>query len=225
MDNLERLFSHIHQGFKASQVAQDLEGRMLGLTWGLVVDTNDPLKLGRVKVTMGHQGGNSASDWLVRVLPWKFLSVPYPAIGDTVLVGFPDGNANQPGYYVGWATNLMNPPEQTGLSWTYLWDSVSLIVNQEGILVQLGDAKLLLKFDDYIELGWGLSFIKLYKDKIQLVSPNISMGTTKDSLTDIATWNSASVNFTSGVVKVHNKDVCVLGGEDDDGDNFVVSGQ
>lgn len=223
--DIDQFFQHIFQGYKASQVTQQLAGRQLGLSWGIVTNANDPLKLGRVQVTTASLGGQSTTNWLVRVMPWKFLSVPIPEIGDLVLIGYPDGNANGDGYYLGFAQNLLNPAEVTGKALTYLWEAVQLVINQEGILLQLGDVKVLLKYDEYLELGWLLSKITIFKTKIEIVSPNITMGTSPTTLTDIANWNSSAIDFKADSVRIKGIEVCRLGGHDDEGDEFVDSGQ
>lgn len=223
--SVEKFFESIYRGSQSANLAQDLAGRVLGGSWAIVSDINDPLKQGRVRVSFGDQGGNSKSGWLIRVLPWKFLSVPIPSVGDLVLVGYPDGNRNADGWYWGFAQNLLNPAEQSGVSWTYLWDSLKVVLNQTGVLIQLGDCYINLQYDEFLELGWMLSRIRIKKAEIQITSPSIKIGSTPDTLEDMATWSNSTINFPNAKVLVHNKEVCVIGGEDEDSDVFVISGQ
>src|SRR4028119_146860 len=149
--SIDKLFEDIYRGSIGSRAAQEIAGRMLGLNWAIVTKSDE---LGRVKVARGSQGGNSETGWLIRIMPWKFLSVPVPQPGDVVLVGFEEGNPNGSGFYLGFAQNLLNPAEQTGTSWTYLWQDLKIVLNLQGVLIQLGDISLQMVLDEFLSLGW-----------------------------------------------------------------------
>jgi hypothetical protein len=222
--SIELLMEHIYAGFKGSQAAQELAGRALGLEFAQVTNVQDPLNLGRVQVARGSQV-NSSTGWLIRVMPWKFLSVPIPAVGDIVLVGFTEGNPNADGFYLGFANNLLNPSEKSGVALTYLWDNLSIVWNQQGILFKLGDLEFLMKAEEFISFKYGLSSVKICKDRIELASPQIIMGTSPETLGNIAAWSSDAINFTASKVNVKNIEVALKGAVDTDGDVIVTTGQ
>lgn len=87
---------------------QGLNGRVQGIQWGIVADTDDPLELDRIQVLDASKGGKSKSDWLVRVLPFPSISPPLPEIGDTVLISYVEGDPHN-GTYLGIPQNNTNP--------------------------------------------------------------------------------------------------------------------
>lgn len=98
----------VAQGKQAYQWAQELAGKSLGLLAGPVTDNDDPSGQGRVKVALPGKGGYSETDWLFRVVPFSGLSTPVPLVGDTVLVGYLDGDSHK-GIYLGSVQNVLNP--------------------------------------------------------------------------------------------------------------------
>lgn len=217
-------FEHLYKGFKASQVAEEMAGRLLGLRWAVVANTADPLAQGRVTVWQGHQGGSSQSDWLMRVLPWKWLSVPIPEAGDIVLVGYEEGNPNAKGFYVGFAQNLINRASDPQ-AWVYKWDLVEIAINQQGISLAIGELHILLKYDEFLELGFELSKITIRKEKIEITSPQIVMGTSPSNLANISNWSADTIDFPNAKVTIKGIEVAVVGAEDTDEDIIVDSGQ
>lgn len=105
---MEKLFKAIYDGNQAARQTQDLLGRAYGVQLAVVADTQDPLKLGQIRVMMPSKGGKTISDWLQRLMPWYGLSVPDLSVGDTVVVAFIDGNPHQ-GVYLGVLQNIVNP--------------------------------------------------------------------------------------------------------------------
>lgn len=93
--------------FDAILKAQENQGRVQGLQYAVVADTEDPLGIGRVQCYDVTKGG-AITDWLIRIVPAYGISLPLPPKGATVLIGYMDGNPHQ-GVYFGTLTNLVNP--------------------------------------------------------------------------------------------------------------------
>lgn len=107
---------------------QGLQGRVQGIQYGIVSDTKDPLRLGRIQVFDAAKGGKSTTDWLIRVLPFPGFSPPLPLVGDTVLIGYIDGNPHD-GIYFGSLQNAINP-----------------VINQgDDLVIQVGQVKVTIK--------------------------------------------------------------------------------
>ena len=92
---------------------QGLQGRVQGIQYGIVTTTEDPLATGRIQCIEASKGSKSTTDWLVRVLPFPGFSPPLPLKGDTILIGYIDGNPHQ-GVYFGSLQNLINPVVNQG---------------------------------------------------------------------------------------------------------------
>lgn len=93
--------------------SQESQGRVHGITYGVVSSIDDPLTLGRIQCLDASKGGKSATDWLFRVLPFPGFSPPLPQLGDTILVGYIDGDPHN-GVYFGSLQNTRNPVINTG---------------------------------------------------------------------------------------------------------------
>lgn len=214
--SLETLFEHIHAAYSASTQTLELAGRMLGLRWGIVTEVandEDTIKLGMVKVKLPHQP-NSTSNWLMRIVPWQGMSPPMPVVGDTVLVGYDDGNPNGFGFYVGIPNNLLNPAYNDPKVWRY----------------QFSDDIYLEITSTYIKLVAFACIVTIDQYRIDFTAPQI-------------TWNSADITDTElmnnkmsmsggnldfnipGKVKIHGKNIMVVGGKDSDNDTMTQDGQ
>lgn len=101
-------FDHLLAAKQTSEQLQGLVGGYHGTLLGVVTDTADPLKLGRVRVTLPSKGAKSESDWLLKGTPCYGLSLPLPSIGDTVEVCFINGDPHK-GLYSGLIHNQVNP--------------------------------------------------------------------------------------------------------------------
>lgn len=84
-----------------------------GVTLAQVCDTKDPKGMGRIKVSFNVAGQSLESDW---VPVMSLFAGPdtgaffLPAVGDSALVAFGDGDPNQP-YVLGFLWNgKLNPP-------------------------------------------------------------------------------------------------------------------
>ncbi len=110
---------------------QGLQGRVQGLAYGIVSVTDDPLGLGRIQCLDASKGGRSNTNWLYRSLPFSSFSPPLPLAGETVLMGFIDGDPHQ-GVYFGSMQNLRNPVINSGDDLVIKVGSVIVTVKPEG---------------------------------------------------------------------------------------------
>lgn len=204
--SIDSLFQHLHESYKAAQATQELVGRMLGLRWAIVSEVaTDPAQtaLAMVKVKMPHQGANSDSDWLMRVVPWQGLSVPMPVVGDTILVGFDDGNPNTTGFYLGIPNNLLNPAYKKPDVWRYDFsDDIWLEVSKDTI-----------KFTAFA------CSITIAKEFIDLTAPMITFNGNPATAMSMVGGN---LNFSvPGKVKAKGKNIAVIGALDSRGDSIT----
>jgi phage baseplate assembly protein gpV len=212
MNGIENLFQTLFEASKATQTVNELVGRMLGLRWAIVstvATEQEPerLKLAMIKVLMPHQGGNSESDWIMRLVPWQGLSVPMPKPGDTVLVGFSDGDPHSYGFYLGIPNNLLNPAYKDGTVWRYDFsDHIFIELSKESI-----------KF-----VAFACS-ITLDKERVDITAPMLTFNNNPQTKMVLSGDN---INFDCpGKVQAKSKEVGVLGAKDTRNDILVESGQ
>lgn len=104
------------QSIKTNQIANESMGRIWALQLGVVADNVDPEPargLRRIRVTTGPKGGLLTTDWLMRLALVPGFDPPVPAIGDSVVVGFFDGDPHD-GFYLGSLHNATNPGFEQG---------------------------------------------------------------------------------------------------------------
>jgi hypothetical protein len=89
-----------------------LSGRVQGIEYGIVNNIDDPLAVGRVQC-LDTSKGKSSTDWLVRLMPFNFLSPPLPRVGDVVLIAYINGDPHN-GLYLGVVQNTLNYPQGDG---------------------------------------------------------------------------------------------------------------
>lgn len=112
-------------------------GEMLGLQWGIVASTDDPLGLQRVQVYDQAKGGQHRSDWLIRGLPFTQFSPPIPKVGELVVFGYIAGNPHH-GCYLGLAVNQNNKPVGADSDLTVVLGDVKLSVTIGGDVTLTG---------------------------------------------------------------------------------------
>lgn len=131
------------------QANQGLSGRVQGVQYGIVATNNDPMRLGRIQVFDASKGGKSVSDWLIRILPFSGFSPPLPAIAETVLIGYVDGDPHN-GVYFGNLQNAINPPINTGDDLVVQVGQVSLTIKPDGTVALTGVKSLSLDGGDFL---------------------------------------------------------------------------
>jgi uncharacterized protein involved in type VI secretion and phage assembly len=131
--------------------ATEQAGRVFDPVIGLVVDNNDPEKLGRVKVRFPTLPGQDTSTWAPmsalgagKDRGWYFL----PEIEDEVLVMFEHGDIHRP-IVLGALWNGQDaPPEQNGGK-----NERRVLVSREGSRIVMDDAAGTITIEDGNRLG------------------------------------------------------------------------
>ena len=138
------------QLYNANHVAQNLShliGQEVNAQLGIVTNRDDPQALGRIKATIASQGGRTETDWLFRNLHSPLSSPPVPNIGDTVLIGYLDGDSHK-GFYYGVLTNNLNPA-----------------ADKDTWVLQVG-ASVITVTKDSIRLSNGLAALEIHGDRV-----------------------------------------------------------
>lgn len=97
---------------QVEQSIEDVKKKFYGVVTGTVQDTDDPMLLGRVRVTLPFLDDEDPAPWArVAVPSAAALSGHYfvPDVGDEVLVAFEQGDTNVP-YVIGSLWNGLAPP-------------------------------------------------------------------------------------------------------------------
>ena len=133
---MENLLNDLFSGAKGAKVASELADRALGLSLAIVADTNDPMLLGRIQVSLPEKAGRYQSDWLYRLVPWSGSSPQVPQVGETVVIGFLDGNKHK-GVYLGILQNLLNPASANDV-WTATFAGANITIDAQGAIAITG---------------------------------------------------------------------------------------
>lgn len=119
--------------FDSILAANSDTGNLLGIQYGIVAATDDPLTLGRVQVYDQAKGGKHKSDWLIRGLPFTSFSPPIPAVGDLVVFGYILGDPHH-GCYLGMAVNQVNKPVGAPEDFTIVLGKTTVKITLQGIV-------------------------------------------------------------------------------------------
>lgn len=98
-------------------------GRSNSLEFGATSANEDPAGSRRVRAVLASKGGMSEGDWLTRILPCPGWDPPLPKLGDSLSIGFYQGNPHD-GAYFGSIHNDTNPPFEKGNPWKDDWRSI-----------------------------------------------------------------------------------------------------
>lgn len=137
----QELFGAIFAGHDATRWVKYLESRDLTLHAGMVEVVGDPLF--RVKASLPSKGAKTLTDWLLRVLPFPGLCVPDLQKGDTVIIGFIDGDPHS-GFYLGVPLNMVNQPDSRRDRLTYRLGNSVITVEPQQIVLQQGASTFVL---------------------------------------------------------------------------------
>lgn len=131
---------------------QGLQGRVQGIQYGIVADTRDPLGFGRIQCFDAAKGGKSVTDWLFRVLPFPGFSPPLPLVGDTVLMGFIDGDPHK-GIYFGSLQNQLNPVVNSGDDLVITLGNLVLTITPQGAISISGATSVTINDKEVLTIG------------------------------------------------------------------------
>lgn len=230
---------------KASQVAQDQQGRTPYPTLGICTENNDPEDRRRIKVAL-PSSPQVSSYWINRLVIQPNFDPPMPVVGQTVMVFFVDGLEDQ-GYYFQ-LFNDTNPARSKGDAIKDLSEEIpgkkdvsikeddSLAVEGK-ITTNGGDIEIASEKDinaevkgnilmnalqaisliaaQYVLLRAGSWFIKLFSNGTSEIGGSV------------LTVNCGGFGFAFsnvGTFSINGKDVVVLGGKDTDNDTINQRG-
>jgi phage baseplate assembly protein gpV len=134
------IFDAIAKAEQLGTQLQHLQGRSLGLIYGIVTDRDDPDDYGRVRCTTAALGGNGVTDWLIRMVPMAGISTPVPPVGAVVPILYVEGNPHQ-GVYLGVITNDLNPAQDKDALHVTVGD-VGIVATERLVTVSLADTSL-----------------------------------------------------------------------------------
>lgn len=141
---LEELFQHLAESRSIANDLKDLTGRAFGLQLGVVTSNEDPLGLARIKATVSNLGAKTDTDWLYRLVPCPKISLPVPTIGETVVVGYLDGDPHK-GIYLGTNQNLLNPAGPKTDFILTIGEKVQIHATPESIKLTVGSSSILIE--------------------------------------------------------------------------------
>lgn len=172
---MENIFQVLNQAEQIAQYTKDLRGKSYGLSLAIVADVDDPVQLGRIRVFLPSKGTSSTSDWLQRITPSPKLSAPLLSVGDTVVVGFFDGDTHQ-GCYLGVLNNVVNPVAASSDSLVVVVKDSALLVQPNSISLTVGGSTFVLS-DGAISVS-GVSSFQVNGKEVATVGAKDSRGDT-----------------------------------------------
>jgi hypothetical protein len=184
-------------------------GDLLGIQYGLVADTKDPLGLQRIQVYDQAKGGKHKSDWLIRGLPFTSFSPPVPKVGDLVVFGYILGDPHH-GCYFGCAVNNVNRPVGSEDDFTIVLGGVTVSLTTQGIVgikgakeVNIESTKVTVKTTG--DLSLEAKDLTIKADTVKFTCPDTDFG-------------------AASSLKVSGKQIATVGAPDGRGDVLTDKG-
>ena len=191
-----------------ADMAEDRRSRFYGKYRGLVVDVDDPEKLGRITAQVPEVLGETDSPWALPCVPFAGAShglVLLPEVGDGVWIEFEAGDPSRPIWTGGWWGDGEMPdpgaPKTRVLATTA---GHKFVLDDDGSEIQLlhsGGAELKMTDGD-ITLTIGQAELKMTSTEV-----SVKVGSTelKLSLSELSLQCGAGkVKLTAGGVELNN---------------------
>lgn len=172
---MENIFNALIKAEQAELTSSDLVGKSYGLTLGVVVDVADPYKIGRVKALTANKGLKTTTDWLSRLTASSKISVPLVALGDTIVIGYFNGDPNQ-GVYLGVLNNMVAPVPEASSNLSMYPATPVVISSQSSITLNVGNSVLELK-DGSLNIT-GVTSVKINGKQVATVGAKDNEGDT-----------------------------------------------
>jgi uncharacterized protein involved in type VI secretion and phage assembly len=145
------------------------ESKIFGVVCGVVINNQDPDKLGRVKVKIPRISGDEESNWarIVAFMGGKERGAFFlPEVDDEVLVAFEYGDINMP-YIIGSLWNgIDQPPEQN----TDGKNNIRIIKSRSGHIIKLDDTENNEKIEIIDKTKKNMIIIEKNNNKISIKS-------------------------------------------------------
>jgi len=190
-------------------MAETMRSRYYGKYRGMVVDVDDPEKLGRITAKVPEILQDQTSPWALPAVPFAGPShglVLIPEVGDGVWIEFEAGDPSRPIWTGGWwASGELPDPGDTEVRVLVTSTGQKLVLddkNKEIHLVHSGGAEISMT-NDNITLTIGQSEGKLTSDQISLKigTTEITMSATELTLKG---GPSAQVKLSASGVDINN---------------------
>jgi len=241
------LFGTIYGSKQASKTATELNGRNVYLQLAMVTDNNDnDRETGRrrIKATTASKGGKVSTDWLTRCLAAPTVDEEMPKIGQTVLIGYIDGNPHK-GVYFGVLMNGTNPPLEKGDA---INDRRQAVTNDHHVTVGNNDTlevgldwQRTVKNNGTVSVGKSLrlqndmgAYLELNEAGFAVLGDAFGHrwvlgGSTGGNGGSGSDWewdaNGASINIVNaGEFTVNGKSIASVGARDTDNDTLITRG-
>lgn len=195
-------------------MAETMRSRYYGKYRGMVVDVDDPEKLGRITAKVPEILQDQVSPWALPAAPFAGPShglVLIPEVGDGVWIEFEAGDPSRPIWTGGWwASGELPDPGDTEVRVLATSTGQKLVLddkNKEIHLIHSGGAEISMTDDD-ITLTIGQSEGKLTADQISLKigTTEITMSTTelvlKGGPSAQLKLSASGVDINNGAMKV-----------------------
>ena len=195
-------------------MAETMRSRYYGKYRGMVVDVDDPEKLGRITAKVPEILQDETSPWALPAAPFAGPShglVLIPEVGDGVWIEFEAGDPSRPIWTGGWwASGELPDPGDTEVRVLATSTGQKLVLddkNKEIHLVHSGGAEITMTDDD-ITLTIGQSEGKLTSDQISLKigTTEITMSTSelilKGGPSAQLKLSASGVDINNGAMKV-----------------------
>lgn len=200
-------------------------GTIDGISFGLVANVTDPLKLQRLQVYDMTKGGQHTSDWLFRLLPYTSYSPPVPQLNDLVVVGYIDGNPHK-GCYLGVVVNNKNKPVGSDSDLTLILGNAKIELLIDGTMIATGLKSATVEARERVSVRAGTEAV--------LEAPQVTVKATNSATIEAPqlalkasgqlTLESATIALQTTNAKVAGKDITAVGGRDSRGDTIVDKG-
>jgi len=226
---IERLLQDLSQTRQALADVPDNRGKFQGLQLGVCQDNQDPQEMARVRVKLAQGGG--LTDWLYCCLPFRDLSLPVPQPGDTLVVGFLNGDPHR-GFYLGVLQNQVNPARDP-LHWDAEVGDSKVQVTPDRYWYKNGPSELEVT-EDRLEYRNGTSELDVDDTRLEY---RVGQATFRiDALAarydkGIFDWeirlgtSGAEIHWTNVEdFTINGQSVLVVGSTDSDGDTNVTRG-
>jgi hypothetical protein len=166
---IRELTTSAHIDERAVAAAETRVDRFYGKHRGLVVDNQDPLKLGRLQASVPEVLGETPSGWALPCAPYAGTQCglfAIPPIGAGVWIEFEAGDVSRPIWTGTWWAVGEVPVDQTGAAPTQT--TTKILRSDFGLIVALDDAKQTISISDAV--GVNLMQIRVLEGTVEVKS-------------------------------------------------------
>ncbi|TFH40032.1 MAG: phage tail protein [ANME-2 cluster archaeon] len=148
---------------------KNLESKIYGVVSGIVINNQDPEKMGRVKVKIPRISGDEESNWarIAAFMGGKDRGAYFlPEVEDEVLVAFEYGDINMP-YIIGSLWNGKDKPPELNTDGK---NNIRIIKSRSGHIIKLDDTENNEKIEIVDNTKKNMIIIEKNNNKISIIS-------------------------------------------------------